>query len=486
MIKSFSLQKIIDIYGGELLVDDESIKNKDLLIDSISTDTRKIVEGDLFVALNGDNYDAHDYLQQAVNKGAKALVINGESRHKLKALSLGAVSVWIVKDTIKALGQLAKYQRDLFKDCLVAITGSCGKTTVKGMLASIFVSSLGKEKVFSTAGNFNNHIGVPLSLLAMNDEHECAVIEMGASGPREIQYLTSIAKPNIVMVNNVMPAHVEGFGSIDGIAVAKGEIYQNLENGDTAVVNADSSYASLWLNGLAVNQENKINVIQYSVNNNNNAQMQAINISKLKNGCYEFDLLNRISNSKISIQLSVLGEHNIANALAAATCASAAGVDNKNIKVGLANFKGEPGRLELIDYGQDFILINDTYNASPGSVKAAIDILSNVKGESILILGDMAELGDESDDMHAEIGIYAQERNISKLFAIGEKSKLSVKTFGDGGGHFASVDSLVANLIKILMPDTTVLVKGSRSARMEVVIDSLKKLGDATNARLAR
>ncbi len=247
MIKPLSLQKIINEYGGELysaVVPESAV---DLLIDSISTDTREINPGDLFLALAGDNYNAHDYLQEAINKGAKALVVNVSARQKLKSLSLGPVMVWLVEDTVVALGQLAQYQRQFLKGVLVAITGSCGKTTVKGMLANIFIAALDPAKVFSTLGNFNNHIGVPLSLLAISDKHECAVIEMGASGPGEIKYLTSIAKPNIVMVNNVLPAHVEGFGSIDGIAAAKGEIYQNLVSGDTAVVNADSDYASLWL-----------------------------------------------------------------------------------------------------------------------------------------------------------------------------------------------------------------------------------------------
>lgn len=226
MMSPLSLQKIKNEFGGELYTPVDQESAGDLIIESISTDTRKINAGDLFVALAGENYDAHDYLQEAVNKGAKALVINASASHQLQGLSLGSVLVWLVKDTVVALGQLAQFQRRFLKGTLVAITGSCGKTTVKGMLANIFIAALDRTKVFSTQGNFNNHIGVPLSLLAISDKHECAVIEMGASGPGEIKYLTSIAKPNIVMVNNVMPAHVEGFGSIDGIAVAKGEIYQ--------------------------------------------------------------------------------------------------------------------------------------------------------------------------------------------------------------------------------------------------------------------
>jgi UDP-N-acetylmuramoyl-tripeptide--D-alanyl-D-alanine ligase len=486
MIKPLSLLKISREYGGELysaLMPDSAV---DVSIDAISTDTRQVNPGDLFVALAGENYDAHDYLQEAVDKGAKALVVSLGARQKLKSLALGSVSVWLVADTVVALGQLAQYQRRFLNGTLVAITGSCGKTTVKGMLANVFIAAFDATKVFFTLGNFNNHIGVPLSLLAISDKHVCAVIEMGASGPGEIKYLTAIAKPTIVMVNNVMPAHVEGFGSIDGIAVAKGEIYQSLVSGDTAVVNADSEYAPLWLEGLTAPSDRIINVIQYSVENNEAAQIQARNICQLKNGCYQFTLFTGDSHSTTNVQLSVLGAHNIANALAAAACATAAGVDVETIKTGLEYFKGEPGRLEVIDSGQNFVLINDTYNASPGSVKAAIDILMNVNGESILVLGDMAELGDESESMHAEIGQYASDRKVKRLFAIGEQSKLAVQSFGSGASHFVSLDALVSALIKVISADTTVLVKGSRSARMEVVIDRLITLGDATNARLAR
>ena len=486
MIKSVSLQKMINEYGGELVSAEALAENGDILIDSVSTDTREINPGDLFVALAGDKYDAHDYLQEAIDKGAKAIVINAGARQKLKSLSLGSVLAWLVQDTVVALGQLAQYQRQFLAGTLVAITGSCGKTTVKGMLANIFIAALDPTKVFFTRGNFNNHIGVPLSLLAISCKHECAVIEMGASGPGEIKYLTSIAKPNIVMVNNVMPAHVEGFGSIDGIAVAKGEIYQSLVTGDTAVINADSDYASLWLDGLAAQVDKKIDVIQYSVKNNKAAQVQASNIRKLKNGCYQFTLSAINPRSVINVQLSVLGAHNIANALAAAACAIAASIDIEDIKVGLENFKGEPGRLEIVDVEASFVLINDTYNASPGSVKAAIDILANVSSDSILVFGDMAELGDESESMHAEVGRYALEKNVNRLFAIGEKSIVTVDSFGAGALHFLCFDDLVLSLTKMISPDSTVLVKGSRSARMETVIDSLKSLGDATDASLAR
>ncbi len=483
MIKSFSMQSIQSQFGGELLVANDYVK--DILIDSISTDTRVIKAGDLFVALRGENYDAHDYLKNAVNSGASALVVNEGSRDKLNDLPLSGLTIWLVDDTVKALGQLAQYQRECFDGQLFAITGSCGKTTVKGMLKSIFVEALGEEKVFATAGNFNNHIGVPLSIFSMTSRHEVAVIEMGASGLKEIEYLTSIAKPNISIVNNVMPAHVEGFGSIEGIAVTKGEIYQRLTRGDTAVVNADSDYASLWLEDLYSNKS-ITDILQYSIENAPASQIQASNIHKLKNGCYGFSLFNKKINQASDIGLSVFGEHNVANALAAASCACAANVDLNNIKKGLENFGGEPGRLEIINYGQKFTLINDTYNASPGSVKAAIDTLAGIGNESVLVLGDMGELGDESDSRHEEIGEYALEKNIAMLLAIGEKTKRTVCSFGENGQHFSSFDSLVSELVNILSSEAVVLVKGSRSAHMEVVIDKLKKLGEATNACLVR
>lgn len=483
MIKPFSIEVIHSQFGGELLVGCDYAK--DVLIDSVSTDTRVIKADDLFVALRGDNYDAHDYLQNAISGGASVLVVDEELRDKLNGLPLDELTVWLVKDTVKALGQLAQYQRESFDGLLVAITGSCGKTTVKGMLKSIFIENLGKEKVFATAGNFNNHIGVPLSIFSMTSEHEVAVIEMGASGLKEIEYLTSIALPNISMVNNVMPAHVEGFGSIEGIAITKGEIYQRLVRGDTAVINADSRYAPLWLEGLAMNK-NTVDTLQYSIMNASDSKIQASNIHKLKNGCYGFSLLNKNLGQTCDINLSIFGEHNVANALAAASCAYAASIDVGSIKKGLENFGGEPGRLEVIDYGQTFTLINDTYNASPGSVKAAIDTLAGIGSESILVLGDMGELGDESDARHSEIGEYAFEKNIRTLLAIGEKTKRTVLSFNGDGQHFSSFDDLVSALVDMLSSEAVVLVKGSRSAHMEVVINKLKKLREATDARLVR
>jgi len=483
MIKPFSMEAIHSQFGGELLVGSDRTKN--VLIDSISTDTRAIKAGDLFVALRGDSYDAHDYLQNAVNGGARVLVIDKEFSDKLTNLPLDELIIWLVSDTVKALGQLAQYQRECFDGLLVAITGSCGKTTVKGMLKSIFVEKLGEEKVFATAGNFNNHIGVPLSVFSMTSQHEVAVIEMGASGLKEIEYLTSIATPNISMVNNVLPAHVEGFGSIEGIAITKGEIYQRLARGDTAVINADSRYAPLWLEDLDSNK-NTANILQYSIDNASASQIQASSIHKLKNGCYGFSLLSQDTGQIRDISLSVFGEHNVANALAAASCAYAANIDLDSIKKGLESFGGEPGRLEVVDYGQKFTLINDTYNASPGSVKAAIDTLADIGSESILVLGDMGELGDESESSHNEIGKYAFEKNIRTLLAIGEKTKKTVLSFDGSGQHFSSFDALVSELANILSPEAVVLVKGSRSAHMEVVINKLKKLREATNACLVR
>ncbi|MEO0442872.1 MAG: Mur ligase family protein [Pseudomonadota bacterium] len=242
MISQFSLTELAKQYGGDCIGSDKTFS-------SVSIDTRTLAPGELFVAIKGQRFDAHDYLDKAIEKGAKGLVIEVCSRAKLsnEVIAAHELAVWLVEDGVKALGDIARYQRQLFAKPIIAVTGSSGKTTVKGMLRSIFAAFVGEHSTFATRGNFNNHIGVPLSLMQLNKNHQYAVIEMGASGPNEIDYLSSITRPSVALVNNVMPAHVEGFGSIDGIAKAKGEIYEGLGEAGVAVVNADDVYANQWL-----------------------------------------------------------------------------------------------------------------------------------------------------------------------------------------------------------------------------------------------
>ncbi|MGH1484771.1 MAG: UDP-N-acetylmuramoyl-tripeptide--D-alanyl-D-alanine ligase [Cellvibrionaceae bacterium] len=486
MIKPLLLATLCDQFGGK-------VAGPDTPFYSYSTDTRSVSLGDLFVALKGETFDAHDYLSQAIEGGAKGLVVNKSCQQDFTRYP--DLSVWFVDDTTRALGYIAQYERNCFDKSLIAITGSSGKTTVKGMLFSIFSAYVGKDAVFATKGNLNNHFGVPFSLLELSRKHQYAVIEMGASAVGEIAYLTEIAKPDVALVNNVMAAHVEGFGSIDAIADAKGEIYNGLSDNGVAVINVDDVYADQWLQ-----QNNARSVIGFSVSEKSIAEkpvtgktteenlvnidvVRAKNISLLKNGCCSFCL--GYKGQAVVVKLSVLGKHNVANAAAAAACALALGLDIEIIKKGLEVFSGESGRLQIFDAYNDCTLIDDTYNANPGSVKAAIDVLSEMRSNKILILGDMAELGQDENIAHADIGRYASNKKINRLFTVGEKSIFAQKAFGENATHFESMEKLINYLSEHTPVDSAVLVKGSRSARMERVVHAIKRCGDNNNASLA-
>ncbi len=474
MITTFTLQQLAANYGGEVC-------NGSNQLNSVSIDSRKVVNGDLFVALKGDRFDAHDYLQQALDQGVTAFVINKNAKDKIPEID--GMDIWLVDDTTVALGNIAEWQRDHFDKPLIAVTGSSGKTTVKGMLSKIFAVYVGEDAIFATKGNFNNHIGVPLSLMSIEKKHQYAVIEMGASGPQEIAYLTGMAKPTIALVNNVMPAHVEGFGSVDAIANAKGEIYQGLNETGTAIVNGDDVYAGQWLE-----QVKKLKTLVFSMTDNllingKQAQIRARNINLLKNGCYSFCLV--CEDQAVVVKLAVLGKHNITNAIAAAACAYSAGMDIEFIRMGLEKFRGEAGRVQVVEGCKGSTLIDDTYNANPGSVKAAIDILAEMPGRTVLVLGDMGELGDEAEFQHQVVGQYAAEKNIAHMFTLGKNSAFAATAFGSSAQHCSTFETLIEGLTELVADDVAILVKGSRSSRMERVINALKSSGDNNNASLA-
>ncbi len=460
MIKPLSLLEMQKNFKGDVI-------NGDANFYSVSTDTRAINSGDLFVALQGDNYDAHNFLATADDAGACALVVS----QKDNEINLPQ---WLVSDTTVALGDIAKQQRQHFSGKLVAITGSGGKTTVKEMLASI-LQDAAPDSVFATKGNLNNHIGVPLSLLSLTQQHRYAVIEMGASALGEIDYLTHIASPHVALVNNVMPAHVEGFGSVDNIANAKGEIYDGLVDGGVAVINIDDKYAGQWLQ-----KNNHRNMIAFSCNAANNqhqsAHVRASAVACDHVGCPVFQL--HINDELHEIQLRVLGEHNVANALAAASCAYALGVRAGNIVSGLQRFHGVTGRLQRLEGVANAIIIDDSYNANPGSMHAAIDVLSAMQAKKILVLGDMGELGDLASRAHQQVGEYAKHKHIDGLMAVGELSHLAVSTFGDGAAHFATQEELIAAIKGVADSSTVLLIKGSRSSHMDRVVSALKKLSN--------
>lgn len=451
MIAALSLEQLQQRFGGELI-------NGSVQFSAVCTDTRKLDPVALFVALRGDHFDAHDFLAELEGK-VLGLVTE-------KALENSTLPQWVVADTTVALGQIGRLCREQFQGPVIGITGSCGKTTVKEMLAAIFGQ---RHKVCVTRGNLNNHFGVPMTLFSLAPEHEVLIVEMGASGPNEIGYLCGIANPQITAVNNVMPAHVEGFGSVDGIATAKGQIYTSLQPGGIAVINADDNYADYWRG------EMPEGVRTLEVGFGHQWAVHADNITMNGSGCAGFDLV--IEGVSHPVQLQVLGEHNVRNALVAAGCSYAAGIPVAEIASGLSQAHGVGGRLQVQSGVAGASIIDDSYNANPGSVKAAIELLAQREGKKILVLGDMAELGPEADQAHRDMGELARERGIDQLFTFGSLSAAAGQAFAAGGHqgqrNFSDREALVKALSPELNENTTVLVKGSRSARMELVVQAL-------------
>jgi len=447
MISQLRLTDAAIAFGGTLL-------NPDCCFDKVSIDSRNFDEGDLFVALEGENFDAHQFLAGVASK-ASGLVVNRADKNLM-------IPQWVVKDTTEALGQLARMNRDKFKGPLIAITGSSGKTSVKEMTTAILSQN---ANVHATYGNFNNHIGVPLTLLAMPEPTDFAVIEMGASGAGEILYLCAIAKPDIALINNIQHAHIEGFGSIEAVASAKAEIYSGLKTDGIAVLNVDMSWSKMWREALLGQS-----CITYSVDQKD-ADIYAEKLIVLNNGCYQFDICS--GDKKQSITLAMPGMHSVRNALAAASCAIAAGAGLEQIAKGLALVKPVAGRLNARQIDNNVTLFDDTYNANPDSFKAAIDVLSSSGGYKVLVMGDMAELGEKALEMHEMIGAYAAESGIDELHSVGLLSAIASSQFG--GTHHADKAVLV-NSLKLIFnqkPKITVLVKGSRSAEMEKVVKLL-------------
>jgi len=427
----------------------------DALFSSVSTDTRSLKKNDLFVALSGDRYDGHEYVEQAKDLGAVAAMVSQEMQEILPVL--------LVPDTRKGLGQLASVWRDRLELSLVAITGSNGKTTVKEMLASI----LGQQgEVLATKGNLNNEIGMPLTLLKLQDQHKFAVIEMGASHKGEIDYLTGLAKPDVALVTNAGAAHLEGFGDVEGVAQAKGEIFSGLDSNGTAIINADDDYAGYWKNLVG-----KRRVVTFGINNEADLKAEW----KQKEGITEVCM--RTPSGQITLKLKLSGRHNVMNALAAAAAAHALGVKNEKIRKGLEAMQVVKGRLQFRKGVNGMQVLDDTYNANPSSLQAALNVLSSLPGRKWLVLGDMAELGEDSEDMHRQAGVQAREFGVERLYLTGRNSEFAVQGFGSGACFIEDkaqlVDSVSADWETEGSTQGTVLVKGSRSMQMEEVVDLL-------------
>ncbi|MFO1436267.1 MAG: UDP-N-acetylmuramoyl-tripeptide--D-alanyl-D-alanine ligase [Gammaproteobacteria bacterium] len=423
----------------------------------VSTDTRTIRAGQLFVALRGPNFDAHEFVGAAADAGAVAAVVESEPK--------AAIPFLRVSDTRAAMGTLASAWRQEFSLPLVAVTGSNGKTTVKEMVAAILAQC---GTVLSTKGNLNNDVGVPLTLFNLGAEHRFAVIEMGANHPGEITRLCEIAKPTIAVITLCAPAHLEGFGSIEGVARAKGEIVTGLPADGVAVLNAEDPYLDLWRK-LAGNR--RVITFGVSASADFNARLHGA-------GAPERNRFTLVAPSgEVEIELALLGRHNVMNALAAAACAYAAGADLNAIRAGLAVMHAVKGRLVTKMGVHGARLIDDTYNANPASLRAAIDVLVKYPGQHWLVLGDMGELGTDAQALHHEAGAEAKALGVQRLFAIGSLSRATVAAFGNGGEHFTDMDALVSRLRDELAHHSaervTVLVKGSRAMQLERVVEAI-------------
>ncbi|MCV6610215.1 MAG: UDP-N-acetylmuramoyl-tripeptide--D-alanyl-D-alanine ligase [Amphritea sp.] len=448
----FSLQDLAAALSGKLA-------GEDIQILGVSTDTRSINEGDLFIALKGDNFDAHDFVAQASESGAVAAVVERE-------LPL-AIPQLIVTNTRLALGQIAAYNRERFNGSLFAVTGSGGKTTVKEMMAS--VNRL-RGQTLATQGNLNNDIGVPLTLLRLSSGDQYAVIEMGANGPHEIAYSTGLAKPDVAILNNAMGAHLEGFGSLMGVVKAKAEIFNGLSEQGTAVINLDDPHVGYW-RGMLLQQP----TYSFSLNDSS-ATVYASDIEQQANGCYQFGL--NYQGQVVTVRLGLMGRHNVANALAAAAATLADGCALQVVADGLAQCRGAAGRMQPTTLTDNTLLIDDSYNANPDAVKAAVNALIELSGESVLVLGDMGELGADEQEQHYGVGQYAAEHGVNRLYACGTLSEKTVQGFKAQGGHdglhFEDQKVLCDALQQLPSAQRNILVKGSRSAKMDNVVAAMK------------
>lgn len=442
---------------------------KDVLFTAVSTDSRTLKQGNLFIALTGENFDGSKFVSSAAEKGAVAAIVNQQADSRDLAINIPLIRV---KDTRLGLGQLAAYWRSRFTLPVIGVTGSNGKTTVKEMIASILRQTIADgeiktdeqlDYVLATEGNLNNEIGVPQMLLRLRQHHRYAVIEMGMNHIGEIAYLTRLAKPTVALITNAGAAHIEGLGSVETVARAKAEIFEGLDQQGTAVINADDVYAPLWRKYAGLRQ-----IMDFGLHEK--AQISAE---------YQVDPLRsriklKLPDGITEVELHVPGVHNIYNALAAAAATAALGLNKTLITAGLENFQGVEGRMQKKLGLHHAVLIDDTYNANPASVRAALAVLATTTGKKIFVLGDMGELGESAVDLHRAIGRDARKAGLDQLLTLGELSAYAAEEFGKGARHFNSLDELLNVVESQLAEDVTVLIKGSRFMQMERVVRQLE------------
>lgn len=445
------LSELAQELGGELLGDNVEVS-------SLSTDTRSISVGDTYLALVGDNFNGNKFMDEAFANGANAAIVSDTSAQKDSSNS-----VIKVRDTHIALGKIASMSRSNSSAKILALTGSQGKTTVKEMMGAI-LSCEGSTLI--TQANLNNTIGVPLTLLNINKEHEYAVIEMGADCHGEIEFSATITKPDIAMLTNANAAHIEGFGSLQGIVEAKGEIIDPTSNDATIILNADDPNLSQW-----IERAGERKIVQFS-EGNDKADGFARNIEVGANGVVNFELHTPIG--KTPIVLQVLGRHNVINAVAAALAAVTAGAGIDSVKAGLESLAPVQRRLAPIKGINNCCVVDDTYNASPNSFMAAIDVLMSFPEKKILVAGDMRELGSEANDSHFLVGEYAANAGVDELWAIGELSKFTTEGFGSKSIYFEDKQALISQCKAEASSDVVFLVKGSLGSQMDEVVKGLQ------------
>ncbi|MEH2921698.1 UDP-N-acetylmuramoyl-tripeptide--D-alanyl-D-alanine ligase [Samsonia erythrinae] len=445
-----SLKQLASVLNAQLV--GESVD-----IDAISTDTRKLSPGCLFIALKGEKFDAHDYAADAVKGGALALIVS-------KRLHINVPQL-LVKDTRLALGQLGAWVRQQLTVRVVALTGSSGKTSVKEMTAAILRQC---GSVLYTAGNFNNDIGVPLTLLRLTPEHQFAVIELGANHIGEIAYTTDLVRPETALVNNLAAAHLEGFGSLAGVAQAKGEIFAGLPTEGVAIVNAESHDLPHWQVTL-----NHKTVWRFSPQAAREIDFFASDIDVSAQGT-AFTLHTPFGETRVRLPLP--GRHNVSNALAAAALAMSVGASLEAVKAGLSQLKAVSGRLFPIALAEGKLLLDDSYNANVGSMTAAVQVLADMPGYRMMVVGDMGELGDEAPECHRRVGEAARAAGLDRVLSVGSLSEWISHASGKGE-HFQEKAALVSRLKALIAEHEviSVLVKGSRTAAMEQVVHALQE-----------
>ena len=442
-----TLRQAADSMHGVLQGDDRPF-------DGVSTDTRTIREGELFFALQGPNFDGRDYVRVAREAGAAGAVVGKQVSEDVAQIT--------VDDAKAALGRFGAAWRDQHDATVIGVTGSNGKTTLKELIAACLSR---KAPTLATHGNLNNDIGMPLMLARIDATHRYAVLEMGANHAGEIAYLTALASPDVVVITNAAAAHLEGFGSVDGVARAKGEILLGEKRPRAAVLNADDRYFDLWASQVSDTRCISFGFVE-------SADVRADNIVAAANNT-TFTL--HVESDSADVVLPLVGIHNVRNACAAAAVAHALDIDIDDIRAALESVNPVAGRLQPVRGLNDATLFDDSYNANPLSVVAAAEFLAALPGESWLVLGDMKELGDDAAELHREVGEAVRASGVNRLLAYGDLAASAAEGFGEHARWFASLETLVDELSKEMRSDVTVLVKGSRSMRMERVVDALRE-----------